>query len=141
MGGSVKILTDLERFMLKVEIEPITKCWLWTASKNPEGYGWFGYGDHYSKLAHRWIWEYFNGPIPKGIQLDHKCRVRRCVNYIDHLEPVTNRENVLRSLPFLKRECKRGHKLELVGKRWRCRQCKNRHERKYYWQKKTVRCG
>jgi hypothetical protein len=36
------------------------------------------------------------GPIPDGLQLDHLCRVRCCVNP-NHLEPVTAKENTLRS--------------------------------------------
>jgi hypothetical protein len=43
-------------------------------------------------MAHRWSYEYHVGPIPDGLQLDHLCRVRRCVNPW-HLEPVTNRVN------------------------------------------------
>lgn len=45
--------------------------------------------------AHRYAYEHFIGPIPEGLQVDHLCRVRNCVNP-DHLEAVTCRENVLR---------------------------------------------
>ncbi|WP_414630996.1 HNH endonuclease signature motif containing protein [Alcanivorax jadensis] len=45
--------------------------------------------------AHRFSYETFESPIPEGMQLDHLCRVRNCVNP-RHLEPVTNRENVRR---------------------------------------------
>jgi hypothetical protein len=43
-------------------------------------------------LAHRWAYEHFIGPIPAGLEIDHLCRVRHCVNPA-HLEPVTKSEN------------------------------------------------
>lgn len=46
-------------------------------------------------VAHRFAYELLVGPIAQGMTLDHKCRTRLCVRP-DHLEPVTNRENVLR---------------------------------------------
>lgn len=45
--------------------------------------------------AHRFYWEQVNGPLPKGLELDHLCRVRQCVNPA-HLEAVTHPENVQR---------------------------------------------
>jgi len=45
---------------------------------------------------HRWYYEQHKGPIPEGLQLDHLCGVRPCLNP-DHLEPVTQTENILRS--------------------------------------------
>lgn len=66
-------------------------CWLWTGS-TVTGYGNFGYGENKTGPAHRWAYEYFVGPIPPGLWLDHLCRVRNCVRP-DHLEPVTPSEN------------------------------------------------
>jgi len=48
-------------------------------------------------MAHRAVYESERGPIPEGMTLDHLCRNRGCVNP-DHLEPVTNRENILRGV-------------------------------------------
>ncbi|WP_229662619.1 HNH endonuclease signature motif containing protein [Nocardioides phosphati] len=70
-------------------------CWLWQAKTGWQGYGLFWSGEQRTTVAHRWAWEQRNGPIPDGLQLDHLCRVRHCVNP-DHLEPVTPRENVMR---------------------------------------------
>jgi hypothetical protein len=50
-----------------------------------------------TKAAHRLFYEQLVGPIPDGLQLDHLCRVRHCVNP-DHLEPVTQTANVLRGI-------------------------------------------
>ena len=48
-----------------------------------------------TEWAHRVSYELFRGPIPDGLQIDHLCRIRHCVNP-DHLEAVTQRENILR---------------------------------------------
>jgi hypothetical protein len=87
-------LTTEERFFAKVDV-PST-CWMWTGAVNAEGYGVFQTWPSGTVLAHRWSWELFHGPIPEGLHMDHLCHERRCVNP-DHLDPVTNGENVRRS--------------------------------------------
>jgi hypothetical protein len=79
--------------------EPNSGCWIWLGNIKKNGYGSLTVGEK-NLYAHRLSYEISNGPIPKGKVLDHKCRVRCCCNP-DHLEPVTQHENVLR------------------GKRWR----------------------
>lgn len=82
------------RFWQKVE--RTDECWLWAGAVNDSGYGaiWDGYRLVY---AHRLSYEMHGGAIPDGMQLDHLCRVRRCVNPA-HLEPVTHRENIDRGV-------------------------------------------
>lgn len=46
-------------------------------------------------LVHRLAWELANGPIPKGLQIDHLCHNRACIN-VAHMEVVTPSENVRR---------------------------------------------
>lgn len=85
----------MTRFMARRFWSKVNKtCWLWTASKKSNGYG--EYWDK-GKLhrAHKFLWEKLNGPVPTGLQLDHLCRVRSCVNP-KHLEAVTSRVNLLR---------------------------------------------
>jgi hypothetical protein len=59
-------------------------------------------------LAHRLYYEITKGAIPAGLELDHKCRVRCCVNP-DHLEPVTHTENMRRASKNLVTHCPVGH--------------------------------
>jgi len=47
------------------------------------------------RYAHRLAYERAKGSIPAGLQIDHLCRVRECVNP-DHLEAVSQRENIRR---------------------------------------------
>src|SRR3990167_1812336 len=87
-------LTLEERFWAKVNKNGPNGCWVWTAYKNRAGYGEFGYRKRKVK-AHRFIYEFLLGPIPKSLQLDHLCRNRACINPT-HLEVVSPRINLLR---------------------------------------------
>ena len=86
-----------ERFWSKVDRNGRGGCWLWTASLNRYGYPNFGAVNGRPMAGHRYAYERLVGPIPAGLQLDHLCRVRRCVNPA-HLEPVTPKENTRRGL-------------------------------------------
>jgi hypothetical protein len=73
-----------------------TMCWIWQLKRAPRtGYGVVRVNGQ-DLMAHRLEYERANGPIPEGMQIDHLCRVRECVNP-DHLEPVTPQENTRRS--------------------------------------------
>ena len=82
-------LSPEERFWEKVD--KTGDCWVWTAKGNKKGYGRF-YLDGGPRLAHRVAYEFANGQIPDGLDLDHTCHVHACVNQA-HLRPVTNAQN------------------------------------------------
>lgn len=117
-------------------------CWIWTGATNSNGYGHIATGDRPYKgsiVAHRAAYVIHRGPIPEGLDLDHLCRVRRCVNPW-HLEPVTRRENSLRGASprirsYWTNRCKRGHPFDeantIIQQDGRtCRTCREARRRK-----------
>ncbi len=77
----------LERFWAKVIRDPVSGCWVWTASKRNKGYGAFAYtvGDKMIQdRAHRFSWVIHNGEIPEGLCVLHRCDNPACV-YPVHL--------------------------------------------------------
>lgn len=66
-------------------------CWWWTGAHNGKRYGSMRVGDTH-KLAHRYSYELLVGSIADGMQIDHLCRNKLCVNPV-HLEVVTSQIN------------------------------------------------
>lgn len=101
-----------DRILARIEIDA-EGCWRWTGRLDRDGYGIIAV-DHIPRSAHRVAYEALVGPIPAGLQIDHLCRVRCCVNPA-HLEPVTGRVNTLRSpitvatINSQKTRCPSGH--------------------------------
>lgn len=97
--GTPEAPTTEDRFWAKVdkngpipEIFPeLGQCWLWTATTIRE-YGWFRM-DGKGHLAHRASWQISVGPIPPGIQIDHRCHNQSCVRP-DHLRLATHKQNM-----------------------------------------------
>lgn len=71
-------------------------CWVWQGGIISSGYG-LTTDNGARKLAHRYYYEKYKGPIPNDLELDHLCRNKKCVNP-DHLEPVTRAINTRRGL-------------------------------------------
>lgn len=133
-----------EKFWSKVSPEPNTGCWLWGGDTNGK---YASIGVHKNKktvriYAHRLSYEMFIGPIPDGLEIDHKCRMKMCVNP-EHLRAVTPRENMMlipsgmRGNNQIKDHCKRGH--PFVGSNLRfdptghavCRACSKMHAKNF----------
>ncbi len=108
-----RVPTVEERFWAKVDTSALSGCWQWTGSLIWHGYGHFSITRKKATGAHRYAYELLVGPIPDGLEIDHLCRNRGCVNPL-HLEAVTATTNKLRgtappALNAVKSHCKRGH--------------------------------
>lgn len=107
--------TREQRFLEKVQIDAVSGCWIWIAYVDEiSGYGQFWDGERVVG-AHVYSYRRSKGPIPEGKELDHLCRVRKCV-CLEHLEPVTRQINLLRgeTIPAknaAKTHCDSGHEL------------------------------
>lgn len=85
----------------------LDSCIIWEGPISRKGYGWQHKGLKVPKPAHRYVWELYRGLIPKGLEIDHLCNKRSCVN-LDHLELVTHAENMRRAAERRIR-CGNGH--------------------------------
>ena len=86
-------------------------CLRWCGSHHSQGYGLFG-----RLYVHRMVWEWFCGPIPAGLVIDHVyargCRFRDCMR-VSHMETVPQSINAQRSQRSLEQRsrthCPQGH--------------------------------
>lgn len=128
----------IERILSRIEVEPETGCWLWPGATVRGGYGQIASERRgYQVIVHRALYELLVGPIPDGLNLDHVkergCRHTNCCNP-DHLEPVSQRENLMRGDTVTARHaaathCPQGHAYDAENTRFErrggraCRAC------------------
>lgn len=143
-SGELPLIMQEDRLFSRVT-EDVNGCWLWGGGCVKDGYGTIRWNGRTCR-AHRVFYEYFIIEIPEGLDLDHLCRVRRCVNPW-HLDPVTRRVNVIRgdapSVRSGKTHCPHGHPYDeentivYEGRRF-CRACKNVRQRAYDEKKRRM---
>jgi HNH endonuclease len=129
--------TFVVRFWAKVE--KTDGCWIWRGGRFHTGYGRVFRGGVVC-VAHRVAYELAVGPIPKGLEMDHLCRNRACVNPA-HLEPVPQRINTLRGVGITavqaaRTHCPQGHTYDeantwLYKGHRHCRECRRVKCREY----------
>lgn len=111
---SAKGNTIEEKLYSRIEISLENKCWNYIGSVDKDGYGMFRLYDK-TYRTHRLSYLLFKGEIPQNYVIDHICSNRKCCNP-DHLEAVTNSENIKRgdtgknNHQSLKEYCPKGHK-------------------------------
>ena len=93
VGGRPQIPIET-RLLNKISPEPNSGCWLYLGALQPNGYARITFNGKTAR-AHRVSYLIFRGEIPDGLEIDHLCRVRCCVNP-DHLEVVSRSINVRR---------------------------------------------
>jgi len=146
-----RLFTPAQKLLRRVILpsEP-NGCWGWSGLLSREGYAKLKVGGM-GTVGHRMIWELFNGHITAGLELDHLCRARACVNPT-HLELVSHKENVLRgcgpsALAARRTHCVKGHELSGANlyptkasskKRRVCRPCLLDAQRRYRGRQKAA---
>ena len=89
-NGKTRGVTIQSRFFEKIAFGA-SDCWYWTGALHKLGYGLLtAMGE---TKAHRVAWRLFNGDIPQGLDVLHKCDVRNCVNP-EHLSLGTHSDNM-----------------------------------------------
>ncbi len=140
-----------ERFWEKVSPEPNTGCWLWTGSI-VQGYGRIGVTRRNIQCAHVVSYEMEYGPIPRGLglEIDHICRERSCVNP-RHLRLGTREQNRLAAGSMCpskinqeKTHCIAGHEFTVANTHWygngrhrMCKKCNARRANESYYRRKA----
>ena len=108
-----------DRVWRSIEADSETGCWRWKQSLNSQGYGQVMVSGRPWRV-HRLIYSDVHGSIAVGLVLDHLCRNRWCCNP-DHLEPVTDRTNVIErgfaptAINARKTECVHGHPFDAAN--------------------------
>lgn len=70
-------------------------CWEWKGSRRASRCKRYVYPLYCYSYAHVMSYEAHNGPVPNGLEVDHLCHNKLCVNP-EHLEAVTHKVNCQR---------------------------------------------
>jgi hypothetical protein len=87
-----RLPVTLEEKFWQYTIELPNGCIQWVAGIDASYYGEFYVAPDKIIYAHRYAWEADRGPIPDGLQVDHLCHNRGCVN-VKHMQLIKMTEN------------------------------------------------
>jgi Zn finger protein HypA/HybF involved in hydrogenase expression len=125
-----------------IALDPDAPCQLWDGALDAYGYG-IKYFDGRTRRAHVYAYREANGPVPDGLEIDHICENKGCVNPA-HLEAVTHAENLRRSWARRRaREltCRNGHPWvpQNRNRAGKCRLCANENQQRLRDRTKRLR--
>lgn len=125
----------------RIVVDAYSGCHLWRLTKSPDGYARCFYKQK-NWLVHRLAWQAFFGEVPTGLELDHLCRVRHCVN-VRHLEPVVHIVNVQRAVVDECPKCGTPYTTVVTVSRSQryCLQCRADYNRAYRQRRKAQRAN
>src|SRR6266436_444602 len=123
----------------------VDDCWIWTGYVDDRtGYGKTTIPPHRTRNVHRLVYELLLGVVPKGRELHHSCRNRRCCNP-EHLRVVTRAEHhqlepSMTAFCRDKTHCPYGHPLDGIrgDKKRYCKTCNRERAHKNYYRKKVL---
>ena len=92
MDKPFRVLTRSPEEALSLRTVREGDCIIWTGTKSETGYGKIYFNGTGNNYVHRYVWARENGPIPAGMEIDHTCWNRACVNP-DHLRLTTRKQN------------------------------------------------
>jgi len=137
---------SIDDILNRLDIIWPTACWEWIGGRS-YGYGRCSFQGIDGITVHKLVYEYYKGPIPKGLEPHHRCKNKVCANP-DHMEILTRKEHLLRhssptAINSRKTHCPQGHPLSgsnlyiyPSGSRG-CQECMRNHSRKYQRQKNS----
>lgn len=103
MNRRVISLSPEEKYLV-VDMGYKTPCWIWQFDADRNGYGSIRLPDSRQRIAaHKYFFQKVKGPVPNGLDLDHLCRIKSCVNP-DHLEAVTRSVNMKRAWKHISKQ-------------------------------------
>ena len=138
--------SQVNNFWNKTKIGAPDKCWNFFGTINSAGYGSLTIGSRTDKSrqqigAHRFSYYLSKGEIAKEMVIHHKCANTLCVNP-NHLEQVTQSENVKKRINYVspqskKTHCPKGHEYSekntrIYKGRRNCQECSRIACRNYY---------
>lgn len=142
-GGMTAVAVETF-FVRQVHFKP--GCWEWLGNKDRTGYGRFGRG---GRAAHRFAYRLWNGPIPDGLSVLHRCDNPGCVKP-GHLWLGTQSDNLRdmaskgRHANQRKTHCKHGHEFTpeniyiAGGTRRQCRACRRGYIANWHAQRRAA---